>query len=84
MKIGVMNNPRISIIDEIKVIGEASYDFIDLTIEAPHAQRLEVTATKQLLKDYNLSVVGHTDPIIPYAYPINTIRGMPGEFDGGR
>ncbi|WAC08594.1 MAG: sugar phosphate isomerase/epimerase [Thermodesulfobacteriota bacterium] len=81
MKIGVMNNPRIPIIDEIKVIGEAGYDFIDLTIEAPNAQHLEVTATKQLLKDYDLSVVGHTDPIIPYAYPIMSIReACLGEF----
>lgn len=81
MKIGIMNNPRISIIDEIKAIGEAGYDFIDLTIEAPHAQHLEVAATKQLLKDYDLSVVGHTDPIIPYAYPIKSIReACLGEF----
>jgi hypothetical protein len=36
-----MNNPRIPII-EIKAIGEEGYDFIDLTIEAPHAQHLEV------------------------------------------
>jgi len=81
MKIGVMNNPRIPIVDEIKVIGEAGYDFIDLTIEAPHAQRLEVAATKQILKDYNLLVVGHTDPLIPYAYPIESIReACLGEF----
>ncbi len=51
MKIGIMNNPRIPIIDEIKAIGEAGYDFIDLTIEAPYAQHLEVKATKQLLKN---------------------------------
>ena len=81
MKIGIMNNPRIPIIDEIKAIGEAGYDFIDLTIEAPHAQHLEVTRTKQILKDYGLSVVGHTDPIIPYAYPIKSIReACLGEF----
>jgi sugar phosphate isomerase/epimerase len=81
MKIGIMNNPRIPIIDEIKAIGEAGYDFIDLTIEAPHAQHLEVAATKQILKDYDLSVVGHTDPIIPYAYPIKSIReACLGEF----
>jgi len=69
-----MNNPRIPIIDEIKAIGGADYDFIDLTIEAPYARHLEVAATKQLLKEYNLAVVGHTDPIIPYAYPIKSIR----------
>ena len=77
----MMNNPRIPIIEEIKAIGEAGYDFIDLTIESPHAQQLEVAPTKQLLKNFNLSVVGHTDPIIPYAYPIKSIReACLGEF----
>ena len=81
MKIGIMNNPRTPIIDEIKAIGEEDYDFIDLTLETPHAQHLEVAVTKQLLKDYGLSVVGHTDPIIPYAYPIKSIReACLGEF----
>lgn len=81
MKIGAMNNPRIPVIDEIKAIGEAGYDFIDLTIEAPHAQHVEVESVSQLLKNYNLSVVGHTDPIIPYAYPIQSIKeACLGEF----
>lgn len=81
MKIGVMNNPRNPIADEIKAIGENRYDFIDLTLEAPHAQDLEVKVAKKLLRDYNLSVVGHTDPIIPYAYPIKSLReACLGEF----
>ncbi|HAX99017.1 MAG TPA: sugar phosphate isomerase/epimerase [Candidatus Atribacteria bacterium] len=75
MKVGIMNNPRALIIDEIKAIGEAGYDFVDLTIEAPKAQTLEIDMTKQFLKNYHLSVVGHTDPNIPYAYPIKGIRG---------
>ena len=81
MKIGIMNNPRIPIINEIKAIGEAHYDFVDLTIEAPHAQYFEAASIKKILRDYHLSVVGHTDPIIPYAYPIKSIReACLGEF----
>lgn len=74
MKLGVMNNPRVPIPEEVIAIGKAGYDFVDLTLEAPHAQTLDLTATKNLLTDFNLSVIGHTDPLIPYAYPIKSIR----------
>jgi hypothetical protein len=37
MKIGLMNNPAASVYDEITFMGEAQYEFVDLTIEGPNA-----------------------------------------------
>ncbi|MFC1850188.1 sugar phosphate isomerase/epimerase family protein [candidate division CSSED10-310 bacterium] len=74
MKIGVMNNPRVSLSDQIIAFGEAEFDFIDLTIEGPAALTPDVKKLKILLEQFNLSVVGHTDPALPYAYPIAGVR----------
>lgn len=74
MKIGVMNDPRKSIIEEIKLIAAGGYDFVDLTLEAPRAQEVEINLTKKLLDEFNLGIVGHTDPNLPYAYPVKKIR----------
>ncbi len=73
MKIGVMNNPSASVYDEIESIGKAGYDFVDLTIEGPSLS-LEVPKVRALLDQFGLSVVGHTDPCLPYAYPIRAVR----------
>ncbi len=73
MKIGVMNNPSASVYDEIEAFGKAEYDFVDLTIEGP-ALDLDVKKAQPLLDRYGLSVVGHTDPCLPYAYPIKGVR----------
>lgn len=69
-----MNDPLASVYDEIISFGEADYDFVDLTIEGPNALQLDLKRVLALLDQYNLSVVGHTDPCLPYAYPINTVR----------
>lgn len=73
MNIGMMNNPRRSVYDEIEAIGRAQFDFVDLTIEGP---TLEVDPQKALayLKRYGLFAVGHTDPCLPYAYPLDAVR----------
>jgi sugar phosphate isomerase/epimerase len=73
MLIGMMNNPRLSVYKEIEGIGEAGYDFVDLTIEGPtlDVDRIRV---RELLERYSLRVVGHTDPCLPYAYPLDSVR----------
>ena len=73
MKICVMNNPSAPVYDQIELFGKAEYDFVDLTIEGPTAS-LDIKRVRALLDQYDLSVVGHTDPCIPYAYPIKGIR----------
>ncbi len=74
MKIGVMNNPAKSIYDEVTAFGEARFDFVDLTIEGPGAMDVEVAKLRPILDSYGMSVTGHTDPCLPYAYPIQSIR----------
>ena len=74
MKIGVMNNPAKSVYDEVTAFGEARFDFVDLTIEGPAAREIDVVNLKPILDDYGMSVTGHTDPCLPYAYPVRAIR----------
>ena len=73
MKIGVMNNHSDSLYDEIESFGKAKYDFVDLAIEGPTVS-LNVKRVRELLDQYDLSVVGHTDPCIPFAYPSKGVR----------
>ena len=74
MKIGVMNNPFKSIYDEANAFGKAGFDFIDLTIEGPRAMDVDTDKMGSILKQYNLALTGHTDPCLPWAYPIREIR----------
>ena len=73
MKIGIMNNPSLSVYDEIVAVGTAKFDFVDLTIEGPNLS-FDVDMVRDLLDRHNLAVVGHTDPCLPYAYPVEGIR----------
>jgi sugar phosphate isomerase/epimerase len=73
MKIGLMNNPSASVYEEIEAFGKAKYDFVDLTIEGPGLM-VDVKRVGRLLDQYHLSVVGHTDPCLPYAYPIKGVQ----------
>ena len=74
MKIGVMNNPTKSIYDETTAFGKAGFDFIDLTIEGPQARDVDTEKMSPILKHYNLALTGHTDPCLPWAYPVQSIR----------
>lgn len=68
-----MNHPSASVYKEIEAFGQAKYDFLDLTIEGP-GLTLDVERVGKLLNQYDLSVVGHTDPCLPYAYPVKGVR----------
>lgn len=68
-----MNHPSASVYKEIEAVGQAKYDFLDLTIEGP-GLTLDVERVGKLLNQYDLSVVGHTDPCLPYAYPVKGVR----------
>ena len=74
MKIGIMNNPSKSIYNEAAFCGKAGFDFLDLTIEGPHATTVDISRLRLLLDSYGLSITGHTDPCLPYAYPIQAVR----------
>ena len=74
MKIGVMNNPTKPVYDEIKSFGKARFDFVDLTIEGPKAFNINPDKIRPILDRYNMVVTGHTDPCLPWAYPVKEIR----------
>ena len=69
-----MNNPAKSIYDEVRAIGEAGFDFVDLTLVARDATDVDTAKMLPVLDQYNLGLTGHTDPCLPRAYPIPTIR----------
>jgi sugar phosphate isomerase/epimerase len=74
MKIGIMNNPSKPVCDEVAFCGKARFDFLDLTIEGPSATSIDIASLKPLLDSYGLFVIGHTDPCLPHAYPVQGIR----------
>ena len=74
MKIGIMNNPSNSVYDEAAFCGKAGFDFLDLTIEGPHATNVDIARLRPILDSHGLSITGHTDPCLPYAYPIQGVR----------
>lgn len=74
MKIGLMNNPAGSVYEEIKSFGKNRFDFVDLTLEGPNALNVDIGKTLSILNRYNLFITGHTDPCLPWAYPIQKIR----------
>jgi sugar phosphate isomerase/epimerase len=74
MKIGLMNNPSKSVYDEARLCGKSGFDFLDLTIEGPMANTIDIAKLLQILEHHGLSITGHTDPCMPYAYPIQAVR----------
>lgn len=74
MQLGVMNDPVKSVYEEVARFGEAGYDFVDLTIEAPNALQIDVDRLRPILDRYDMFVLGHTDPCLPHAYPLPAVR----------
>ena len=73
----MMNNPANNLIDEITFAGVNKFDFIDLTIEPPKAQIKDINLNKalSLLKKYKLGIIGHTNFYLPWASPIERLKG---------
>jgi sugar phosphate isomerase/epimerase len=74
MKIGLINNPLKSVYEEAVFCGKAGFDFLDLTIEGPHATNIDILKLQSILDSYELEITGHTDPCLPHAYPNQAIR----------
>lgn len=76
MQLGVMNNPRKPLLDEIAWIAANGFDYIDLTIEAP-AAALESTdwqTVHQAIADAGLGVICHAAPYFPIHNPSPAVR----------
>jgi sugar phosphate isomerase/epimerase len=78
MKIGAMNNPRKDVVDEVKLIGEQGFDYVDLTIEYPQAMPEQIRTNMKGLKDtlstYNLGLVGHMPWFLNIIHPYESVR----------
>ncbi|MBI5159512.1 sugar phosphate isomerase/epimerase [Candidatus Micrarchaeota archaeon] len=78
MKLGLMNNPRNSVFDEIWLAGEYKFDFLELTIEAPEAtpEKLKEDKAKILdsLSTYNLKLLAHSPWTFEFSHPYQSIR----------
>jgi len=76
MLIGTMNHPGRDLSSEIAWIGDAGFDFIDLTLEPPMAavQNLDLQSIRTALEDHRLSVIGHTAYYLPLCHPFESVR----------
>jgi sugar phosphate isomerase/epimerase len=71
-----MNHPARLLSEQIQWLGEMGFDFLDLTLEPPHAAswNIDAPAIKRMLVAANLRVVGHTAPFLPIASPVEELR----------
>lgn len=73
MLYGAMNNPMIDIIEEINIIADIGFDFIDFTMEPEetYSENIDVDRIRKALDRTNLGIVGHTAWYLPVAsaYP---------------
>ena len=76
MKIGMMNHPNRDILDDLDWANEHNFDFLDLTLELPGADphNFPIKKAQQLIKQYNLEIIGHTAYYLPFASPIVALR----------
>jgi sugar phosphate isomerase/epimerase len=76
LKIGMMNNPRMDLLEEIAWAGKNRFDFLDLTLEpsAAHPKQIRVKPTRRALQGAGLEIIGHTAYYLPWASPFETIR----------
>ncbi len=73
-----MNNPRNSLVDEVRLFGEYGFDYVDLTVEYPGATPERIDAVMPELRDalssYNLGLVGHMPWFLNIIHPYESVR----------
>lgn len=76
LKIGMMNNPQMDLLEEIAWAEKNRFDFMDLTLEpsAAHPKLIKVKPVRQALRDAGLEIIGHTAYYLPWASPFETLR----------
>jgi sugar phosphate isomerase/epimerase len=74
MEVGAMNSPFQPVADEIRRIGGAGFDFVDLTLEPPGAWPVAAKEIAGVIEDAGLRVVGHTAFYLPIASPFPALR----------
>jgi sugar phosphate isomerase/epimerase len=78
MIIGAMNNPHRELLSEVNLFGDMSFDYLELTIEAPMATPEKVAAKKKKLLDalasYNFGIIAHLPWYFNLAHPYPRIQ----------
>ncbi|MFA5108540.1 MAG: sugar phosphate isomerase/epimerase family protein [Candidatus Micrarchaeia archaeon] len=78
MIIGAMNNPHKKLIEQIHQIGEMNFDYLELTIEHPHARPEYVAKHKKEIMDaissYNLGLLSHLPWYFSIAHPYERVQ----------
>jgi len=78
MIIGAMNNPHKEIIEQIHSFGEMNFDYLELTLEYPHASSWVVQKQKKRILDalssYNLGLVAHFPWYFSISHPYEGIQ----------
>lgn len=76
VKIGIMNNPRADLQEEIAWAAKNGFDFLDLTLEPPAVQagKISVPETRRALEERRLEALGHTAYYLPIASPYESLR----------
>src|SRR3954471_4746056 len=76
MQIGMMNDPKVDVLDEARWAAANGFEFLDLTIEGPAAalDQIDVPAIRAVLDGAGMSVVGHTAWFLPFASPVERVR----------
>jgi sugar phosphate isomerase/epimerase len=69
-----MNNPALPLEDELRWLAANGFDFVDLTLEPPHAWPVDPPEVRRLLDALGLAVVGHTAFYLPIASPFPELR----------
>lgn len=78
MQLGAMNNPMVDIFEEIQLISDLGFDFIDLTLEPEetYSATIDVDKVSLALDSAGLDVVGHTAWYLPISSPYPELRAM--------
>ncbi|MHB9035636.1 MAG: sugar phosphate isomerase/epimerase family protein [Armatimonadota bacterium] len=71
-----MNNPMVDIVEEIAIMADLGFEFLDLTLEPDetYSAKLDVEKTAKALADAELDIVGHTAWYLPIASPFPELR----------
>lgn len=71
-----MTNPSLELISQIHWIGQQGFDYVDLALEPPRADHMDIECEALLgvLQDYNLGIIVHTSPYLPISNPHGVAR----------
>ncbi|MCC6456587.1 MAG: sugar phosphate isomerase/epimerase [Caldilineaceae bacterium] len=76
MHLGVMNDPRRPLLEEIEWIAANGFDYIDLTLEPPGAalENTEWRSIRSAIEQAGLGVICHAAPYLPIESPSPLVR----------